>query len=697
VSTPWLFAGAPDVVDPGQAVLMEGTTFCIGDQVGDLPVQGPSGLFVRDTRMLCRWQLAMAGRRLQPLRVHQDSPHSATFLVLALPAPGAADRPGNDPLVVRDRFIGDGMREDITVRNTASYAVEVDLELRVDADFADLFEVKDGRVGAVAPRTTSLREHAIDLSLVRDGEEFGVSVEGDESAEAGPGGLRWRATVAPRTAWTTTVLVVPRLRGRVLRPHHGPGTAPEHAEPARRRTSFRGNAPVLRTPDRALADVLGTSIEDLATLRIFDPDHPDVPVIAAGAPWFMALFGRDSLLTSMMLLPIDASLALGTLTTLGAHQGRRVDEVTEEQPGRILHELRFGPAGTLALGGGSAYYGSADATALFVMAVGALHDWHPSLVGPDLVRHVDRALEWMDTLGDPDGDGFVEYSRSTGGGLLHQGWKDSWDGINFADGSPAEPPIALAEVQAYAYGAHLARARIADASEDAETAARWRARAAYLKEAFDEQFWLPQRGWYAVGLDRHKRPIDALTSNIGHCLWTGLAHDARAAQVADHLVSPRMFTGWGIRTLASDMGAYDPLSYHNGSVWPHDTALCAAGLARYGHGDAARRVAVGLLDAAEHFGHRLPELFGGFAREDVPVPVPYPAACSPQAWAAAAPVELLRTLLGLEPADGRPRCAPLLPERFLPLAVCDLSSRGGRYDVEVDVEGAARVSDAASG
>lgn len=684
MTDPWLYVGAPDPVGEGDVILMEGTTFCIADARGDVGAQRASGLFVRDTRILSIWRLTLSGHRLDTLRVHHESPHKAIFLVSS---PSGPDRDDSELVISRRRFVGDGMREDVIIRNPSRVPTNVELELEVDADFADLFEVKDGRIDKIDRPRFVPGENEIDLSVVRADSEFGVTIESDRAAATHPGGLRWTVELGGYEMWSTTLQVVPRMRGERIEPHHQFGTAPEHAEPVRRRREFHKNAPSLETADRDLLDVLACSLEDLATLRIFDPDQPDSPVIAAGAPWFMALFGRDSLLTSMMLLPIDTSLVVGTLTTLGAHQGRDVDPSTEEAPGRILHELRFGPSGTLALGGKNAYYGTADATPLFVMAVGELLRWQPSLVTDDLVAQADRALEWMLTFGGHDGTGFITYARSTERGLANQGWKDSWDGVNFADGTLAQAPVALVEVQAYAYAAYLARADVAAAAGDDRLSAEWRNRAVNLRRVFNETFWIPDKEWYAVGLDGDGAPIDALTSNIGHCLWTGIADDDKAASVVNHLLSPEMFTGWGIRTLSSDMGAYNPMRYHNGTVWPHDTAICAAGIARYGYMRQAQQVAVGLLDAAAFFNGRLPELFGGFARHDIPFPVPYPAACSPQAWAAAAPMALLSTLLRLEPDGDELRCAPELPERLTPLALRNVNYRGSQYDVEVNSEG----------
>ncbi|GAB3244392.1 amylo-alpha-1,6-glucosidase [Nocardioides dilutus] len=678
---PWAYAGAPEPLGDSEVTLMEGTTFCISDPLGDVGSHLASGLYVRDSRVLSHWRLTMTTWHLEPLRVHRETPHSGTFLLLAQPGP---DTGGSELLVTRRRLVGEGMREDFMIKSTGPDPTRLELMLAIDADFADLFAVKDGRASGGPERRIVVTGESLDLSTVVGDSDLGVTVTSDPPAAITPSGLRWEVDLDGHGTWTSMVQVVVRVRGRRLEPHHAAGVAPELAVPERRRKEFRSNVPRLVTADRALADAIERSIDDVGTLRIFDPDSPASPVIAAGSPWFMALFGRDSLLTSMMWLPFDPGLLAGTLTTLAAHQGTRVDLATEEEPGRILHEVRLGPDGTLALGGRNAYYGTVDATPLFVMAVAELLRWHPSTMWADLIPHADRALTWMREFGDRDGDGFIEYARSTDAGLVNQGWKDSWDGINFADGTIAQPPIALAEVQAYAFAAYVARSDLAAATGDDVTARRWRGHAMELKSSFNEAFWLPDRGWYAVGLDHDKRPIDALTSNIGHCLWTGIADDDKAARVVEHLMSPEMFTGWGIRTLGAGMGAFNPMSYHNGSVWPHDTAICASGMARYGYLDEAQDVMVGLVDAAAYFAGRLPELFGGFSRGDPWIPVPYPAACSPQAWASAAPVQLLRALLRLEPAGAALVCNPALPERMLPLTLTNVGCRGRRYDIEVN-------------
>jgi glycogen debranching enzyme len=685
MTEPWSSGDLP----PGQGgacspvTLIEGSTFCISEPGGDIVPDRAQGLFVRDTRMLSRWELTVDGIEPQPLSVQHAEPYAASFLGRMPPRAGKAD---STLLVIRRRYVGDGMREDITLRNTSGRAKRFRVELTAEADFADLFEVK-GRSKPRAAASTALADEGLVITSVRRERRQELRITGDQSPSVTEtGALAWALSVPGHADRTVTVEAVPVDDGVALQLRHPRGHAVDRTLPAKRMRKWRQRGPQVRTPDRTLAEVLGRSVEDLGALRIFDPEHPRWPVVAAGAPWFMALFGRDSLLTAWMLLPWDPGLALGTLRTLAAWQGSDFDAASEEEPGKILHEVRFGPAASFALGGRSAYYGSADATPLFVMLLGELQRWadKDNAIGT-LLQHADRALEWIETHGDLDGDGFVEYCRKTSHGLANQGWKDSWDGINFADGTIAEAPIALAEVQAYVYAAYRARAQLARSAGDERGGTYWRKKAKQLKRDFNEQFWLPDQGWYAVGLDRDKRPIDALTSNIGHCLWTGIADKAKASSVARHLMSPEMFSGWGIRTLASSMGAYNPMSYHNGSVWPHDNAICAAGLMRYGYVEQAQRVTAAIVDASAAFGYRLPELFCGFGRDEFAMPVPYPTSCSPQAWAAAAPLLLLHSLLRFTPdvGSGQLWCSPEVPDRYLPLRVSGL--RVGKSRLAVDV------------
>jgi glycogen debranching enzyme len=496
----------------------------------------------------------------------------------------------------------------------------------------------------------------------------------------------YKVTVPAKGAWTATIVVTPSSDGSEPAGRFSANTPQQESVPALRHRTWGAAAPQISMDNPALERTLRQSQRDLGSLRIADPAHPDRTVIAAGAPWFMALFGRDSLLTSLMALPVDPAIALGTLQTLAEHQGQKVNKLTEEQPGRILHEVRLGSGAALSLGGDKTYYGTADATPLFVTLLGEISRWglEPRAV-QELLPHADRALDWITRYGDRDGDGFVEYERATRHGLINQGWKDSYDGINFADGTLAEPPIALCEVQGYVYSAYVSRALLALDAGDHALASSWGDRAAALKEEFNRRFWLPQRGYFAIALDKDKRPVDACASNMGHCLWSGIVDDDKAPLVAQRLMEPDMFSGWGVRTLASTMGAFNPVSYHNGSVWPHDNALIAGGLMRYGLIEESQRVAMAILDAAEAFGGRLPELFCGFPREAGLPPVPYPSSCSPQAWASATPIHLIRVLLRFDPSapSGRLWLSPAFPDGFGYLKKEQVPLAGSRLTIEV--------------
>ncbi|HZT67205.1 MAG TPA: glycogen debranching N-terminal domain-containing protein [Acidimicrobiales bacterium] len=683
----WNFAGSPPVsgLTGSNVTLVEGSSFCISAPTGDIDPGSAQGLFCRDTRFLSCLQLRINGEPQQPLTVMLGDPFSATFISRARPVAGRAD---STLLVVRRRFVGDGMREDLVLRNLALEPAACSITITLDADFSHVFEVKEGRVVSRGTHTVGQEAGAVVFGYQWMDTSRGLRVSVDEGAVAAGGVLSLQVVVPARGEWASCIQYVAEMDGRPLDPRHRCGQPIESSTPARRLQQWRRATPMVETTHEGLSAALKRSEEDLGALRIFDPEYPDRAVVAAGAPWFMTLFGRDSLITSWMTLPVDPSLAVGTLQTLARYQGSRVDPLSEEEPGRILHETRWG-TGSTPVGpgaGGDLYYGTADATPLFVMLLGELRRWGLAReVVDELLPHADRALEWIIDHGDRDGDGFVEYQRATDRGLVNQGWKDSWDGINFASGRLAEPPIALSEVQGYTYAAYMARAHFAREDGDDATAARFETLAAKLKAAFNEQFWLEDKGWFAVGLDGDKAPIDSLASNMGHCLWTGIIDPDKAPRVAEHLLSPEMFTGWGIRTLATTMGAYNPMSYHNGSVWPHDNAIIAAGLMRYGFVEEAQAVAVGLLEAATAFDGRLPELFCGFDRHEFPVPVGYPTSCSPQAWAAATPFSLLRTLLRMEPwvPWGKLWLAPDLPAELGDLTMDNIPLAGTRISVSV--------------
>ena len=589
--------------------------------------------------------------------------------------------------MVRNRYVGRGMREDIVVRNLSDEPAYCGIELGFGADFADLHDV---RTGVALPEVGEDVTHDGEVLVFRHrrgSHRRSLRISLSRPAKLDAELVRFEVIIPARGEWTCCEQFVCGIDDDLIEPRWVCGQPVARAKPAERMAAWRRSVPVVDTDHQGLRTVLARSAEDLGSLRIFDPDFPERTVVAAGAPWSMTLFGRDSLITAWMALLADPELALGTLQTLARFQGRDVNPANEEQPGRILHELRVGEASSLSLGGGETYYGSADATPLFVMLLGELRRWGLAREAVDeLLPHADRAIAWLEEWGDGDGDGYVEYQRSSDRGLRNQGWKDSDDAVRYADGRLPNGPVALAEVQGYTYGAYLARAFFAAEAGDAVLSTRLRQKAKELKVAFNRDFWLEEQGWVAMGLDRDKRPIDALTSNMGHCLWTGILDADKARVVAKRLLSPEMFSGWGVRTLATTMTGYNPISYHCGSVWPHDNAIVAAGLMRYGFVREAQRVIMGMIDAGAAQGGRLPELFSGLERLELPMVVGYPTSCSPQSWSAASPLLMLRTLLRLDPwvPRGKVWLQPALPEQIGRLHIGRIPLAGSRVSVTVE-------------
>ena len=640
----------PRVVGSG-ITLAHGRSFAICGETGDI-CGGVQGVYVGDTRIGAHLELTVGSDPVEPLVWHSDEPFHAAFV---------GRTPDPHLLVFRDHWVGSGLRTDLRVRNPGRTRRRVVVRVQVGTDLADVFDVKDGRATGAAVPTSALDNGF----LLGDTRLHAAVVRATPPASLVTlGTFAWELDLAPRDEWSACVEWSAVRNGGELAPDYRCGDTPAHEPPSAELTSWRALRPALHSDVPGLAETFRRSIDDLGALRIVDPAHRSEPVVAAGAPWFMTLFGRDALLAAWSALVLDPSLALTTLTTLARLQGRSTVPERDEQPGRILHEVRVNSSVSLALDDADIYYGSADATPLFVMLVHELFRWGtPFEALRPLLPAVDAALEWCAGPGDPDGDGYVEYCRSTPEGLRNQGWKDSHDAIHFADGELAEPPIALCEVQAYAYAAWLGGAELAMAAGDTPTAARRHARALALKEAFNRDFYMPDRQAFAVALDADKRRVSSVTSNMGHCLWAGIVEPAHAGSIARWLSGPEFASGWGLRTLATSMTRYDPLSYHNGSVWPHDTAIAIAGLRRAGFTHAAVDLSLALLRACDASGGRPPELFSGLSPSDMAVPVPYPASCSPQAWASAAPLLVVRALLGLEPdlPAGYVALDPVLP------------------------------------
>jgi glycogen debranching enzyme len=544
--------------------------------------------------------------------------------------------------------------EEVTVTNHRHEHSEVRVALEVDADFADLFEVKDG---VVAAREVSCRhdDRALTLTYERMGFQRSLTVVASRTAAVTRKGFAYSLRLAPGERWSTTFTLTPHaaqpgvaFAQRKQRGSLAQLSASKSAELER----WLAGSPVLQTHDAALARTYRASLSDLGALRL----HPDLlqgaTLPAAGLPWFMALFGRDSLITSFQALPYLPGLAATTLRVLAARQAQGRDDFHEQEPGKILHELRFGELTARGERPHSPYYGTADATPLFLVLLDEYHRWSGDA---ELVRTLEpcarAALAWIEDSGDADGDGYVEYAcRNRATGLVNQCWKDSWDAIQHADGTLARGPIATCEIQGYVYDARRRCARLArEVWGDPALAERLERQAAALRERFRRDFWMPERGCHALALDGEKRQVDSMTSNVGHLLWSGLLDEGEAAATAERLLDEQLYSGWGVRTLGTHEAGYNPLGYHTGTVWPHENSLIAAGLARYGHREAASTIASTILRAAPYFEHRLPEVFAGYPASVTSVPVAFPTASRPQAWAAGTPLLLLSTLLDLQP------------------------------------------------
>jgi glycogen debranching enzyme len=635
--------------------ILEGSTFCICDDIGDLDGR-TSGFFAEDTRFLSRLDLRINGSRPLLLSSGRVEYFSAAFY---LRNPVGDGLPHDSLSIARARFVGEGMQDHLVLRNEGSESLTFELALDVGTDFADIISVKEHDfalgnplLARPLPELAPVRfDHAAKQLVIEERRDGGAKTQVllSRSGEPADSGVRFRLALAPREEWVLRVDIVASLSGNEAHPlavERQFGEGREHVQASLAAWQIR--VPRLQTGRDDVRLAFRRSVADLAALRMRrGPGLEMLP--AAGMPWFMTVFGRDTLITCLQTMVLGPELAIASLDALAALQADEDDPSIDAEPGKIVHELRRGRAAETWFG---RYYGTVDATPLFLVLLSEVWRWTGDadvaerLRGPALA-----ALRWIDEYGDRDGDGFVEYERRTPRGLENQSWKDSGDSQRFHDGSFARTPIAPCEVQGYVYDAKLRLAELARMAWSDETlAARLESDAAALRQRFDEAFWVEERGgFYALALDADKRPVDSLCSNTGHLLWSGIVPPERDKAVAGRLMDAELWSGWGIRTMSTADAAYNPLSYHTGTVWPHDTSLGAWGLARVGRTGEVHRIAHALLAAARFFDWSLPEVFAGFARGETPFPIAYPTAARPQAWAAGTPVLLLRLLLGLEP------------------------------------------------
>jgi glycogen debranching enzyme len=670
--------------------ILDGSTFCISDDRGDLAT-GPSGLFAADVRRLSRFVLTINGERPLLLSSGQVEYFSAAFY-LRNPL---VTLPQDSLSIARTRFVVDSLQERITVRNESTERLGFTVGIEFGADFADIFAVKerDFTLGdpenapPLPPPAAETWNGGSSVVLGDDGDRTELSFS--PPGRPADGRSEWDVQLAPREQWNLVVDVVVGKRADAAQAQFGRELQRVHDSLA----AWRLRVPQLRSSSDTISSTFERSVADLASLRMRADGHLGT-LPAAGMPWFMTVFGRDTLITCLQTFLFGPELARTALRVLAELQARTDDAARDAEPGKIVHEVRQGKAAAHWF---DRYYGTLDATPLFLILLSEVWRWTDDAVFVNELEEPARAaLGWIDDSADRDGDGFVEFERRTPRGLAVQTWKDSGDSQRFRDASIAQAPIAPCEVQGYVYDAKLRVAELArEVWRDRGLGDRLERDAAELKARFNDAFWVEERCSYALALDRDKRQVDSLTSNIGHLLWSGIVAEDRVDAVVDALFGRALWSGWGVRTMSADDAGFNPISYHNGSVWPHDNSLIAWGLARNGRWSECHRIARRMFEAASHFGWQLPEVFAGIARDDTPFPIAYPTATRPQAWAAGTPVLLLQLLVGLRPNRHALRLETAAPE--LPAWVGSLHLTGIRafertWDVLVE-EGRVRVED----
>jgi glycogen debranching enzyme len=664
--------------------ILDGNTFVVSDSAGDIEASltDPTGLFSFDSRFLSAWILTVDGQRLNPLSVDDLQYFETRFFLV----PGTGTVYVDAKLsVIRQRAVGDGFHEALTILNHDDEPADLTVRIDVGSDFADLFEVKDA-LKKKGTYSTRIEKGRLLLAYERDTFMRGTSISASTPAKLDEKGLTFAVHIEPHDEWTTDleVATTSSASGRFARPKYGRGERRARPNMGTSLERWLEDAPRLECDWAPLKQTYQRSLVDLAALRFSPPvtgRGRNLP--AAGLPWFMTMFGRDSIFTSLQALPFTPELGATTIRALGDLQSWRTDDFRDADPGRILHELRYGELTAFEERPHSPYFGAADATPLYVVLLDEYERWTGDRrLVRDYEREARAALNWIDEYADLMGNGYIWYQRrNEDTGLENQCWKDSWDSISYRDGRLPGFPRATCELQGYAYDAKMRGARLArEIWKDPEFADELERQAADLKRRFNRDFWVEDDEYFALALDTEGKQVDALTSNNGHLLWSGIVDKSKAKAVVRHLMGPRLFSGWGVRTLAEGEGRYNPIGYHVGTVWPFDTSFIAWGLRRYGFKKEAAELAGGILDAADLFDGRLPEAFGGYQRRVTKYPVQYPTACSPQAWSTGAPLLLLRTMLGLEPYEDHLMVDPVLPESIGLLALLDIPGRWRRVD-----------------
>jgi glycogen debranching enzyme len=684
-------------VGPPVLTLNSGSTFVVTDHGGEIDPREAQGVFTDDTRFVSRYNLWINGQGWLRVSAAALDQHTAqiylTNPVLRTYGEEETAAIGEGTVALKlTRTVDEGVHDAFVITNYAQMPIRIVFELLVMSDFADLFEVKAGQVRQREQLTTQWYPRRAELVTTYRHEDFFRRftykvVETETPPSYANGRLQFSMRLDAGASWQGCGHLLLQTDQTTRKPLSGCarlGAGDSRSD--RLLAHWVRTCTSLHTLNDDLANAYRQSVDDMGALRLPEQDlGPEVWVPAAGVPWFVTLFGRDSLIAALQNLTVHARFAEGALRALAAFQATERDDWRDAQPGKIVHEVRHGELAHFNVVPHTRYYGTWDATSLYLMLLHQAWRWlGDRRLIEALLPTAERCLEWIDTYGDLDGDGFQEYQTFSAKGYENMGWKDAFDAVVYPDGSQVKQPKALCELQAYVYAAKCGMAEIYTGLGNVMRAHALAEQAAILKRQFNEAFWWEEEGIYVFGLDPDKRPIRTVASNAGHCLWTGIADADKAARVAERLLAPDMWTGWGIRTLSADNPAYDPFSYQRGSVWPHDNAIAAAGMARYGLHLQMQRVARGLLDAAARFeSYRLPEVFAGLAREPGSFPVQYRGANIPQAWAAGAVFQVVQAMLGLE-ADAPNRrlyVTPSLPDWLPSLELCGLQIGPVRLDV----------------
>lgn len=675
-------------MNKGDLIISSGNIFLISDPSGNINNQDYYGLFSADVRHLSQLSLLINDTVPELLTAQQTGFDSSTIVSTNS---SSSKLSGFDLTIICKRTITKVFNEDIEIINNREKELKVTLSLTFDADFSDIFEVKSITQEKrpvkkrLIVKTYRKKENQLTFSYAREAFRRTTVICFNKPVVVKGNSVYFSVKLAPDEHLTFSLSVAFLIGRKTI-------TATRISRIKERSKVLQGwrwSEVKLVTDWDDLERAFNQSLKDLAALRIYQEETAGriTSLPAAGIPWFVAIFGRDSLITAFQTIIFGPELSLGILKFLAKYQGKEVNPERDEQPGKILHEMRFGEAAYFRDWVPFPYYGTADATPLFLILLSEIYRF-----GGVSDRFVTKmktaaiaALSWIDDYGDMDKDGFVEYQRKSAKGLENQNWRDSWDSMMFENGQIAKTPIASSDVQAYVYDAKVRTAEIArNVWKDLKLAEDLEQQAADLKECFNKAFWINDKGYFALGLDKDKKQIDALTSSIGHLLWSEIVEEDKISSIIKHLFSDKLYSGWGVRTMSTKDEGYNPLIYHRGTVWPHDNSFIAAGLLKVGQPELALRIITDTIAASSYFNYRLPEVFAGFDRAVTSFPVPYPTAASPQAWSAAAPIFFLRLLLGIKPDLKRKTISinPVLPKDIYSITVNGITAFNKQFSIE---------------